>query len=33
MIDAKFPSTPGAAQQVVEAAKVLSLSETVIVGK
>ena len=33
MIDAKFPSTPGAAQQVFEAAKVLSLSETVIVGK
>lgn len=33
MIDAKFPSTPGAAQQVVEAAKVLCLSETVIVGK
>jgi hypothetical protein len=33
MIDAKMPSTPGAAQQVVEAAKVLCLSETVIVGK
>lgn len=33
MIDAKMPSTPGAAQQAVEAAKVLCLSETVIVGK
>lgn len=33
MIDAKMPSTPGAAQQVVEAAKTLCLSETVIVGK
>ena len=33
MIDAKMPATPGAAQQVVEAAKVLCLSETVIVGK
>lgn len=33
MIDAKMPSTPGAAQSAVEAAKVLCLSETVIVGK
>lgn len=33
LIDAKMPATPGAAQQIVEAAKVLCLSETVIVGK